>query len=567
MKEYTNRVAPVLFPFRANATVALFVAALCCTVVWVCADTSGAAQTLHPLEPPDRSSPRATLNTFLSEMNQAVASYKGGHRDEALAFLERAGRCLNLEKEPLAIRHIIGFYTALYLKETLDRIEIPPLEEIPDTKAVETEKLTSWTLPYTEITIAAVKDGPGGGGFLFTPDTVKKSEEFFNKVENLPYKPGAVGALYAKLASSAGPIIPKELMDRLPQWSKGEIHGQALWQWTGLVLYFMIGMASMWFIHRFGCGALGVLDARLDSSLRHTLGGLMLPIMLILFAQPGLWFVVYGLHFRDADVYRAVAVVFLLISYVGTIWLIGAVLHRAASIVIALGRLEPGGMRAQLTRFAFDVVTAVIVVAVAVNLGARLGLPTYSLVTGLGVGGLAVALAGREALSNLIGTVAILLDQPFKVGDFIVIGEGDRGTVTEIGLRSTRIRTRDGILLSIPNSNVANMKIVNESAPVSEARIHVPFGAAYGSSVQQVEQAALSACNKCEYVVFDPAPSVRLVRFGDSSIDFDLLVWIVQPEFRGRATNQLNRAINGEFRKYGIEMPFPQREVHIRTDK
>ena len=78
-------------------------------------------------------------------------------------------------------------------------------------------------------------------------------------------------------------------------------------------------------------------------------------------------------------------------------------------------------MRAELTRFGFNVITGLILIGMCINLGARLGLPTYSLVTGLGVGGLAVALAGREALSNLIGTIAILLDQPFKLGDFIVL--------------------------------------------------------------------------------------------------------------------------------------------------
>ncbi len=539
-------------------------------VVWAAAsgigpDLASANEVLHPLAPPDRSSPRATVKTFLDEMNLAVGAYKAGHRKKARAFLDRATRCLNLTKEPSAIRSVIGFYAAIYLKETLDRIEIPPLEEIPDTQAVESDKLTGWTLSYTEITIAAVKDESGGETFLFTPDTVMRSEEFFNKVKKLPHKPGAAGALFAQLVSSAGPIIPKELMDGLPQWSRTRIHGQALWQWMGLVLYFILGVAAMWLLHRVGSGVLGVLDTRFESNLRYTLGGLILPVMLIAFAQPGLWFVVYGLHFRDADLYRAVAVAFLLISYFGTIWLIGAILHRSASVVIALARLEPGGMHAQLTHFAFDVLTVVIVVAVAVNLGARLGLPTYSLVAGLGVGGLAVALAGREALSNLIGTIAILLDQPFKLGDFIVLGDGDRGTVAAIGLRSTRIRTRDGILVSIPNASVANMKIINESAPASEARIHVPVGVAYGSSVTEVEQALLAASQMCEYVMPEPAPSVRLVRFGDSSVEFELLVWIVQPEFRNRVTNQLNRAISDEFRKRGIEMPFPQRDVHIRS--
>ena len=169
---------------------------------------------------------------------------------------------------------------------------------------------------------------------------------------------------------------------------------------------------------------------------------------------------------------------------------------------------------------AFDVVTVVIVVAAAIRLGARLGLPTYSLVTGLGVGGLAVALAGREALSNLIGTIAILLDRPFKLGDFVVLGEGDAGTVTEIGLRSTRLKRLDGILVSIPNASIANMNIINESAPVAECQITVSVGAAYGSSVNEVEQALLTASQRCEYALPEPAPSVRLVSFGDSALEF-----------------------------------------------
>ena len=539
---------------------------LCSLILGICGNSADATEALHPLAPPDASSPRATLNTFLDQMNKAVDAYKAGHRKQARAFLNRSVRCLNLDAEPPAIRPVLGLYSSLYLKETLDRIDVPPLEEVPDAKTSETEKLTSWTIPYTEITIAAVKGGQAGGRFLFSPDTVKRSEEFYNNVKNLPYKPGAQGALYGQLTSSAGPFVPKELMDRLPRWTRAEIFGQTVWQWIGLILYFLVGAEAVLLTYRCMHKALGILDARLNSNLAQSVGGLVLPILLILVTEAGLWFIVYCLHVRTADMYLAIAFVFLLIAYGARIWLIGAILNRAASVVIALGRFEPSGMRAQLIRFGFDVVTVVIVIGASIRLGARLGLPTYSLVAGLGVGGIAVALAGREALSNLIGTIVILLDQPFKLGDYIVIGEGDRGAVTEIGLRSTRIRTRDGILVSIPNSSVANMKVVNESAPVSESRIHVPVGVAYGSPVEQVEQALLSACAKCEYAVSDRPPSVRLVRFGDSSVEYSLLVWIVQPEFRLRATNQLNRAIDEEFRKQGITMPFPQRDIHIRED-
>jgi MscS family membrane protein len=540
---------------------------LCLLLLCALGNPAGATGEVNPLAPPDTTSPRATITTFLDEMNSAVAAYLANRRPEARGHAERAVRCLNLEKVPPAISDIVGIYSSLYLKETLDRIKIPPLEQIPDAKALESQKTVAWILPETEITIAAVKDESGIERYLFTPDTVKHSELFYNKVKLLPYISGGKGALYEKLVSSGGVIFPKRFIERLPPLAKVKIFGQAVWQWFGLAVFFLLGMAMVFLVYRYGRGALAVIDEKVGWDLRNTIGGLVLPVALIFFAQSGLHFIVYGLHLLQGDVYVPVAFIFLSISYFGIIWLIGALLDRAATLVIALGGFESGGMQAPLVRFCFDVITVIIVIVTALNLGARLGLPTYSLVAGLGIGGLAVALAGRETLSNLIGTIMILVDQPFRLGDFVVLGEGDRGAVTEIGLRSTRIRTRDGILVSVPNSNVANMKIVNESAPVTEARIHVPVGAAYGSSLEEVEHALLSACKRCEYLAPEPPPSVRLVRFGDSALEFELFAWIIRPEFRGRATNQLNRVICDEFRKFGIEMPFPQRDIHMRADK
>ena len=501
-------------------------------------------------------------------MNDAVAAYKAGQPDHFLASLNLAQRCLNLDGEPEAIRPVVGLYTAGYLKETLDRIEMQPLQDIPDAKTVETQKLASWTLPHTKITIEVAKDGPARGEFLFSPDTVKRSQEFYKKVRNMPYRPGAEGALFDQLTSTVGiNVIPKEVMDRLPGWSRAEIFGQTLWQSIGLILYFLVGVCVVMLIYKSVRKALGILDARIQYRpllffrrprlARHTdpvCGNESLVCRVLL-------------HLRDADLYSTIAYVFLFISYGGSIWLIGCILSRAAAVVIAVGRFEPTSMHAPLIRFGFDVATVVIVLGAAIRLGARLGLPTYSLVTGLGIGGAAVALAGRETLSNLIGTIAILLDQPFKMGDFIVIGEGDSGTVTEIGLRSTRIRRLDGILVSVPNSNLANMKITNESAPVAQAQISVPVGVAYGSCLTEVEQALLTVSQRCDYVVPKPAPSVRLLRFGDSALEFALLVWISQPEFRARATDRINRAILEEFEKRRIRMPCSKSEICIGEEK
>ena len=109
------------------------------------------------------------------------------------------------------------------------------------------------------------------------------------------------------------------------------------------------------------------------------------------------------------------------------------------------------------------------------------------------------------------------------------------------------------------------MEITNESAPVSESRINISVGVGYGSDARVVERTLLCAAKKSEFVAADPEPSVRFVEFGDSSLQFELLVWIVRPEIKANAISQLNTAIYEECQKNGIELPFPQRDVHIRS--
>ena len=143
----------------------------------------------------------------------------------------------------------------------------------------------------------------------------------------------------------------------------------------------------------------------------------------------------YGLRFFNVDVYLPIAFAFLSVLYIGILWLIGSILNRIAAAVIAMGGFIRGSIDTQLIRFSFQLLTFFIIGLTLLSLGASLGIPTYSMVTGLGIGGIAIALAGQQALSNLIGTVIILLDRPFKIGDYIVLGNGIQGSVSEIGLR------------------------------------------------------------------------------------------------------------------------------------
>jgi small-conductance mechanosensitive channel len=185
-----------------------------------------------------------------------------------------------------------------------------------------------------------------------------------------------------------------------------------------------------------------------------------------------------------------------------------------------------------------------------------------------GVIGIAVGFAARDTLANLISGVSIIADAPYKIGDYIVLDTGERGVVTEVGMRSTRLLTRDDVEISIPNAVMGNAKITNESGgPASEHRIRVPVGVAYGSDLTRALEVLEQTAHDNELVLEHPSPRARMRAFADSSVNFELLGWIRLPEQRGLAVHQLLLEIDRRFREEGIQIPFPQRDLHIRSDE
>jgi small-conductance mechanosensitive channel len=183
-----------------------------------------------------------------------------------------------------------------------------------------------------------------------------------------------------------------------------------------------------------------------------------------------------------------------------------------------------------------------------------------------GVAGIAIGFAARDTLANLISGVSIIADAPYKLGDYIVLDTGERGVVTELGMRSTRLLTRDDVEISIPNAVMGNAKITNESGgPAVEHRIRVPIGVAYGTDPEKVLQVLEGILSDEDMVLDLPAPRVRMRAFAASSVDFELLGWIKYPEQRGLATHRILLTINRRFKEEGITIPFPQQDVHIKT--
>jgi small-conductance mechanosensitive channel len=192
------------------------------------------------------------------------------------------------------------------------------------------------------------------------------------------------------------------------------------------------------------------------------------------------------------------------------------------------------------------------------------GINVAAWMAGAGIVGIAVGFAAKDTLANLFAGVALIADAPYQNGDFIVLDSGERGMVTKIGLRSTRILTRDDIEITVPNSIIANQQIVNESGgPWTKQRIRMDIGVAYGSDLRRVREVLVEVANANDMVADDPEPRVRFRRFGDSALELQLLCWIAEPVLRGQVVDALGMAIYERFNAEGIVIPFPQRDVHV----
>ena len=182
-----------------------------------------------------------------------------------------------------------------------------------------------------------------------------------------------------------------------------------------------------------------------------------------------------------------------------------------------------------------------------------------------GIVGIAVGFAAKDTLSNLIAGIFILADAPYKVGDIIVLDSGEKGEVIHVGLRSTRIKTYDGVEITIPNAQMGNSKIVNETGTHidEKIRIKIPVGISYEDDIEKAEKIMLDIVKNFDEICKEPEPQVRFVSFGASSLDLELRFWVPSPRKRSLADKVMRRILE-EFRKADIEIPYSKQDIYIK---
>ncbi len=193
------------------------------------------------------------------------------------------------------------------------------------------------------------------------------------------------------------------------------------------------------------------------------------------------------------------------------------------------------------------------------------GIDVTAWVASAGILSVVIGFAAKDTLGNLFAGIFIMADSPYKEGDYINLDTGERGFVRNIGIRSTRILTRDAVEITIPNSVIATSKIINESGGYSEQeRIRITIDVAYGTKIEEAKDIMYQIALESENVCQDPKPVVRFRKFAESGLTLQLLAWINKPELKGRVVDELSTLIYNAFNREKIEIPFPQRTVHIK---
>lgn len=182
-----------------------------------------------------------------------------------------------------------------------------------------------------------------------------------------------------------------------------------------------------------------------------------------------------------------------------------------------------------------------------------------------GIAGLAVGLAVKDSLANILGGLQLVLDKTFKVGDKVQLESGETGVILDIGLRSTKLKTYDNEVIYIPNGNLANAKIKNYTQPDISIRVNVNFGVVYGSDLEQVRQVVLEAIKKIDTVLKDPEPQVLFLKMSDFSLDFVARGWVREYTQAYSTYIKMTDKIYNALNKANIGIPFPTRTIYTKS--
>jgi MscS family membrane protein len=538
-----------------------------------------------PLEPIDTSSPRTTLQGFLEFTNKASESafgltqaYLASPRlflspeeittlHSAQHYLEAAERTLDLSALPPATADESARRLTIQLQEVLDRIELPPLDSVPDAKAMADAQFKRWTIPGTEIRIVRMETGLRAGEYLFGPETVQRTPDFYAKVKDLPPKPGSSPGWYefasyspSGVALALHRVVPPRWVLAVPGWAEARYLNQPVWRWLGLLGVLGAALAGLVLCFRLSRYWAGRNPAAAEWA------DVLRPLGLAIAAPVAAAILAKVLRISE-PVYGPLTLSLWTLAYLALTWAVWAAGGALAESLISLERLRASSIDSQLVRLVVRLLTIIAAVAILVAGADRIGLPAYSVVAGLGVGGFAVALAAQQTLANLLGSLIIMFEKPFAIGDTIKLSDIE-GVVEDVGFRSTRIRTLQNSLVTIPSSQIVNSTVDNME--LREYRqVRAILNLTYDTPAGKIEEFAEGVRR-----ILEAHPDTRkdnlqvfLYEFGAHSLDVLMNFFLKVPD-RAAELHERQRIFLDILQlaeTQGVRFAFPTQTLHVES--
>lgn len=500
------------------------------------------------LQPIKTDHARDTMRTFMT----AMQDYRDGMETQSREKMRRiddAVRCLRpagqFMEDTFRRRE-----AAIMLKEVIDRVIVIDYDKIPADP-----NLARWRLKDTEITLIPVESGERKGEWLFTTDSWMRAKDYYERVSHLPYLDG----------TGEGALYQKPLLEQIsPKWAKKKSFFLANWQWIALFAAILIGLFIKFAIE---------LASRLLKKIirenaywrRKILNEVQRSFELIVIS---LWWAISlrivqieGLLFSGLNL--LIQIVF---GY-GMIWFAYNLISIGSDYLKRKTIRTGTSLESQLIPFAEKTLKVTVIALGVLLILQNLGINVMSLLAGLGLGGLAFALAAKDTAANLFGSIMILLDRPFKVGDWINV-DGADGTVEEVGFRSTRIRTFYNSLISIPNSVVAVTKVDNYGLR-DYRRVREVLGITYDTPAEKMEAFVEGIKN---IILAHPMTvkdnfHVCFTGYNQSSLDLLIYFFLRVPSWSQELVEKQNvlLSILRLAHELDVRFAFPTQSLHIES--
>lgn len=522
---------------------------------------------VSPLAPLDTSTPRATLATVQDlgrDLDAAFAAYREAPsfalQNEIRQVLARTDSVFDLATTPSALRAAAGSASFGYLKDILMRLPAIDPAALPGDAATAPDR---FRLPGTEIELVRTPDGPQAGAYLFSADTVERLPEFHARIIAQPIlQPAPYESWRIEQIRFTGPFVPGGLVRAMPEAMQILILGTPLWKMLfSAVVLAGAGMAAFrWAEHA------GARAAAAGSALRARYWRLTQPLGLGVFALLARAYLIGQVNL-SGRFFEGVQALTLGMAILAAAGVVRGVVLILGEHVNASGRFADRLYDRHLVRLISGVgglAAACFVVLWGAN---SLGVPLLGLVAGMGVGGIALALAAQSTIENLFAGVSLFADRPFRVGNTIIYAGGE-GMVESIGPRSTRIRAPDGMQITVPNADLAKTQVTNKTCHDATLFRHV---IALGPETTPAE--ITDFCRRImdlleTYPVdglSEPLPRVRLVGIGDGAMRVE-----VQAEFLAESEDDFYRlqeslllAILGLVAARGLRLSNPLRRIQV----